>query len=110
MQSLYQPGGGAFLWNICPVCGKKLTIGVLHRVEQLADREEGFVLPQARPFESLVPLPEVIAASTGKSASSKKVLEQYEKLLGKLGPNSTSSVSFRRKISRQLRGRRLQRE
>lgn len=71
--------------NICPVCGKKLTIGVLHRVEQLADREEGFVLPQARPFESLVPLPEVIAASTGKSASSKKVLEQYEKLLGKLG-------------------------
>lgn len=71
--------------NICPVCGKKLTIGVLHRVEQLADREEGFVLPQAKPFESLVPLPEVIAASTGKSASSKKVLEQYEKLLEKLG-------------------------
>lgn len=71
--------------NICPVCGKKLTIGVLHRVEQLADRDEGFILPQAKPFESLVPLPEVIAASTGKSASSKKVLEQYEKLLGKLG-------------------------
>ena len=36
----------------CPVCGRKLTIGVSHRVEQLADREEGFVLPGAKAFES----------------------------------------------------------
>lgn len=71
--------------NICPVCGKKLTIGVLHRVEQLADREEDYVLAGAKPFESLVPLPEVIGACTGKSAASRKVLEQYESMLDKLG-------------------------
>ena len=70
----------------CPVCGKKITIGVEHRVEQLADREEGFTLPNGRPFESLVPLPEVIAASTGLSAASKKTAAQYEALLSKLGP------------------------
>lgn len=69
----------------CPVCGKKITIGVQHRVEQLCDREEGFILPEAAPFESLVPLPEVLAASTGRSSASKKVSAQYEELLQKLG-------------------------
>lgn len=54
-------------------------------MEQLADREEDFVLSGAKPFESLVPLPEVIGACTGKSAASKKVLEQYESMLVKLG-------------------------
>ena len=70
----------------CPVCGRKLTTGVLHRVEQLADRPEGFVLPGAPPFESLVPLAEVIAASTGRSASGVRVTAQYEALLRELGP------------------------
>ncbi len=70
----------------CPVCGKKITIGVEHRVEQLADRAEGCRPENARHFESLVPLPEVIAASTGRSAASKRVQAEYEMILGKLGP------------------------
>lgn len=71
--------------GICPVCGRKLTTGVLHRIEQLADRDEDFLLPQGRPFENLVPLGEVIATSVGSSPSSVKVSRQYEHLLEELG-------------------------
>lgn len=69
----------------CPVCGKKLTVGVLHRVEELADWPQGYAKEGAKPFESLVPLPEVIAASTDKSAASVKVQRQYEAMLKELG-------------------------
>ena len=70
----------------CPVCGKKITIGVQHRVEQLADRPEGTVPEGAKPFESLAPLPEVLAACTGLSAAGKKTAALYERLLKTLGP------------------------
>ena len=70
----------------CPVCERKITIGVEHRVEELADRREGYVKPDAKPFESLIPLPEVIAASTGLSTGSSKVNLQYEAMLKKIGP------------------------
>ena len=69
----------------CPVCGGKLTVGVLHRVEALADRPEGAVPSDARPYESLIPLPEVIAASTGFTPASTKVQTCYERLLQTLG-------------------------
>ena len=41
--------------GICPVCGRKLTTGVLHRIEQLADRDEDFLLPQGRPLKTWCP-------------------------------------------------------
>lgn len=73
--------------GICPVCGKKMTMGVDHRILQLSDRDEREVsMPESgRPYESLVPLPEMIAACVGFSTASKKVQGQYEVLLKKLG-------------------------
>lgn len=69
----------------CPVCGKKITIGVEHRVLQLADRPKGYRPANALPFESIIPLPEVISSSIGVSSSSKKVTDTYESLLHQLG-------------------------
>ncbi len=69
----------------CPVCGGKITIGVLHRVEELADRPASYHPKQAVPFESLVPLPEAIAASTGYTPISRRVQAQYEDMLARLG-------------------------
>ena len=71
--------------GICPVCKKKMTMGVSHRIDQLADRPEGFLPERRKPFESLVPLPEVIAASTGRSVASKRVQEEYLDMLRVLG-------------------------
>lgn len=73
------------LGGICPVCGKKLTMGVDHRVEQLADRAEGFVKKDGKKYESLVPLPEVISACMGYSTASKKVQGCFEQMLQTLG-------------------------
>lgn len=71
--------------GICPVCGKKLTMGVGHRIEQLADRKAGYVKEKAKRFESLVPLPEVISSCMGYGTASKKVQSCYEEMLKKLG-------------------------
>ena len=73
------------LGGICPVCGKKLTMGVDHRVEQLADRAEGFVKEDGKKYESLVPLPEVISACMGYPTASKKVQGCFEQMLQTLG-------------------------
>jgi len=71
--------------NICPKCGKPLTIGVMNRVEQLADRPVGYQ-PQGRvPFKKLVPLNEIIAESFGVLPGSKKVIAEYERLIGIFG-------------------------
>ena len=73
--------------GVCPVCGKKVTIGVLNRVEALADRPEPEKLD--RPFESLIPLPELLGEVLGTSAASKKAQEEYFDLLQKLGSEFT---------------------
>ena len=79
------------LGGICPVCGKKLTMGVDHRILQLSDRDESSAaMPESgRPYESLMPLPEVISACVGFSTASKKVQGQYEALLERLGAEFT---------------------
>jgi uncharacterized protein (TIGR00375 family) len=72
--------------GICPVCGKPLTIGVLHRVMDLADREQP-VKPQGQPgFVSLIPLNEVLGEINAVGPGSKKVQAAMARLLGKLGP------------------------
>ena len=83
-QCCLEPAQTAALGGRCPVCGRSLTVGVLHRVEQLADRPEPIPLP--KPFESLIPLPEVLAGCMGVSPASKKAQEAYLSLLSRLGP------------------------
>ncbi len=71
--------------NICPICKKHLTIGVLHRVEELADREYGYVPEGAIPFKKILPLAELIAAKYKIGLFSKKVFEIEEKFVNRFG-------------------------
>ena len=71
--------------NVCPKCKKLLTIGVLNRVEELADRPENFRPDNAIGFKNLIPMEEVIADSLGLSVGSKEVVKQYNNLISNLG-------------------------
>ncbi len=72
--------------NICPNCRRNLTIGVLHRLNGLADREEGFVPKRSIPFKTLLPLYEIISFVTGTNQLySKKVIEEQNKLITRFG-------------------------
>ena len=71
--------------EICPVCGRKLTVGVLHRVEKLADRAEGDRPEVAMPFENLIPLPEIIGSVLQVGPTSKRVQTVYEQMLATHG-------------------------
>jgi len=70
---------------LCPKCKKKLTIGVMHRVLALADRENGLKPDGAADFKSIIPLNEIIAEVLRSNPTSKKVINEYYKMLTLLG-------------------------
>ncbi len=73
--------------GICPVCGKPLTLGVLYRVETLADRPASHKLPEKGPgFVSRIPLDEVLGELFNVGAGSKTVQSTRERLITTLGP------------------------
>lgn len=71
--------------DICPVCGTKVTVGVMHRVDDLADREQGYIPPRAIPAKHLVPLEEILAEALETKTGTKAVEKEYERLTGFLG-------------------------
>jgi len=71
--------------NMCPKCKKSLTIGVMSRVDKLADRSDGFVPENAIPFKHVVPLSEIIAESKGVKAASVASEKEYFNVVAKFG-------------------------
>jgi uncharacterized protein (TIGR00375 family) len=71
--------------GICPECGKKLTIGVMHRIAELADREQGQNPHTRVPFKNLIPLNEIIAQAIGKTAGCKSVWDIYFRYIHEFG-------------------------
>ena len=71
----------------CPVCGQPVTVGVLHRVDMLADRTEADPAPPptAGTVSNLVPLPEIVSEITGTGPNTQTVGRHYERLIGSLG-------------------------
>ncbi len=68
--------------NICPICRKKVTIGVQHRVEELADRGENYIPPNFIPFKRLIPLTELISAVMGiENLYAKQIWDMYYQLV-----------------------------
>jgi len=72
--------------GICPVCEKPLTLGVLYRVEELADRPEGAKPKRCHPYYNIIPLVEILSEVLKVGPNSKKVMGNYRDLLEKLGP------------------------
>jgi len=71
--------------SLCPHCHKKLTVGVMHRVDELSDRPEGFIPKNAIPSIHLIPLEEIIAEAMGFRMGTKSVESEYERLVEKGG-------------------------
>ncbi|HYX23477.1 MAG TPA: UvrD-helicase domain-containing protein, partial [Thermoanaerobaculia bacterium] len=74
----------------CPACGKPLTVGVMHRVEELADRSEEAPTAGRRtrtdPYRCLVPLPEILGEIHGVGTKSRAVEQSVAQLVARLGP------------------------
>jgi DNA helicase II / ATP-dependent DNA helicase PcrA len=81
-----EPGASVQLDGRCPECGQPLTIGVAHRVAELADRPAGYRPPGAPGFTSLIQLRQIVGEIVGTGPASKKVATQVSSLVGTLGP------------------------
>ena len=112
------PGQSIGLNDICPECGKPMTLGVLHRVEELATRPDGERPPKTHAFYRTIPLAEIIGEIAGTGVKSKKVKALYDAAIRELGPElpilntlpidaiSRSSVPFLGEaVSRMREGR-----
>lgn len=71
--------------NICPVCNKKLTIGVMNRVDELADRPTDFQNQNFPKEKYIVPLQQIIAEALESTPASKKVQREYHEIVGHFG-------------------------
>lgn len=71
--------------GICPVCGKKVTVGVTNRVVELSDREDITQKKNRLPFFSIIPLKEMLSEIEGVGENSKKISRIYENLIKKVG-------------------------
>ena len=71
--------------GLCSVCGKGVTVGVMARVEELADRPEGTKSPRWRPYKSAIPLPELVGEAKEVGPASKAVQAAYMQMLTTLG-------------------------
>ena len=78
---LYTPEESKAHNDICPVCNRQLTVGVMHRVEELADRPVGFVPPRAIPTIHLIPLEEIIAEALEQGTNTKGVQQEYMRMV-----------------------------
>ncbi|RJP93620.1 MAG: DNA helicase [Desulfobacteraceae bacterium] len=112
------PGESIRLNDICPECGKPMTLGVLHRVDALATRPDGETPEKAHSFYRTIPLAEIIGEIADCGVKSKKVGALYDAAIRELGPElpilntlpidviSRSSVPFLGEaISRMREGR-----
>jgi len=71
--------------GLCPKCKRPVTVGVMNRVEQLADRPEGFIPHNAIPYKNLIPLDEIIAEAKGIAKGSLSIERDYRSIVSKFG-------------------------
>jgi uncharacterized protein (TIGR00375 family) len=96
----YDPEQDRKLGTTCPKCGRELTVGVMHRVEELADFEEkNYEFEKDEngvtwvkdptgvrpPYVSLVPLLEILKEALNSGLTSQKVIAEFDKLVTHFG-------------------------
>jgi ATP-dependent DNA helicase UvrD/PcrA len=84
--------------GICPICEKPVTLGVLYRVEELADRPEGVKPKKHHSYSNIIPLVEILSEVLKVGPNSKKVMGNYRKLLEKLGPEFDILTTLKRDV------------